>query len=99
MLVWQFVAIYPIVYLVDVFHTTEYQNLQYITLCSLIVCMYGLFILLWATEDIMGPLRTHRKFWAVKGVLIMNTLVLRCVEFAHKRGIITNWGVSNPDYE
>jgi len=98
-LVWQFVVWYPILYLMDVFHTTEFENVSYLTITSLIVCMYGLFVLLWATEDALGALRTHRKFWAVKGVLIMNTFVLRCAEVAHKRDIITNWGVSNPAYQ
>lgn len=97
-LVYQFILIYPLIYLIDVMHTTDIKQLGIITLCSLAFCMYGLFVLLWSTEHVMIVLKTHRKFWAVKGILIMNTLILRIMEYIPEYFSV-NWYMDNPDYD
>lgn len=86
-LVYQFVVFYPLTYFMDVMKTTDIKLIGIMTTLSLLVCMYGLVVLLWGTHDVMVPLRPHRKFWGIKGILILNTLMLRGFEF------LNNWDV------
>lgn len=51
---------------------------------SLLLAVYGLFALLFAAERVISKRNLHTKFWALKGLLVVNTLVFRlCTEVPH----------------
>lgn len=49
---------------------------QYLEMGSLVLAMYGLFALLFASHDILDR-RCHAKFWVIKGACIVNKVTFR----------------------